>query len=168
MTPFHPAHLYSPLRLEDITQLCDFLPLSAQELVQSIGAEEALALISRWGGVQIINIPKTPSNNPHGARRWALLAEVIGEHGMEKLAKSHGGKHLNVPLCHDLRLVRRNRAIVAEFDVLTKGGQIKKNKAVELLVLKFAPITYRQVEKVLDAPDDLAPEQPYLFDDHHE
>jgi hypothetical protein len=170
MTRFHPAHLYSPLTLQDITgPLAAVLPPSAKELVRAIGADAALLLMGRWGGVQIPNIPKTPTGNPHGARRWALLAETIGEPAMQRLATAYGGRHLDVPLCRDLRLMRRNHALIAEFDTLSKDGKdgktgLSKNKAVEILVLMFAPITYRQVEQVLDTVPSRDLAQTPLFD----
>jgi hypothetical protein len=136
--------------------LAHLLPASAVQLVRTVGADAALALLNHFPGVQIPNVPKHPNANPHGARRWAMLAEVMGEAAMAELAASHGGHGLDVPNCHALRTARRNAWLCQRFDALVAsapaGQGLSKNAAVELLVLAFAPITWRQVELIVDNP----------------
>lgn len=164
----HPAHPHAPLTLADLSgPLAHLLPPTAAALVRAVGVDAALALLTRYPGVQIPNVPKHPDANPHGARRWAALAEVMGEVAMQALARSHGGGGLDVPTCHALRVARRNAHLCSRFDQLTasppKGEGLSKNRAVELLGLEMAPMTYRQVELVVDSPQAPAAVQPLLF-----
>lgn len=166
--PLHPAHPHAPLTLADLNgPLAHLLPPTALGLVRAVGVDAALALLTRYPGVQMPNVPKHPDANPHGARRWAVLAEVMGEAGMRALAASHGGAGLDVPTCHALRVARRNAHLRERFDRLTatppKGDGLSKNRAVELLGLEMAPMTYRQVEAVVDSPQAQAAAQPLLF-----
>lgn len=165
MTTLHPAHPYSPLTVADLENgMQAYLPPSGQALVNAVGAEAALLLLSKYPGVLIPNVPKTPNGNPHGARRWAALSELIGETAMCRLADTYGGVCLSVPTCKELRIERRNRAVIAEFDRLSAAYRVSKNKAVEALCLMFAPITYRQIELILDTPTNPTPVQPSLFE----
>ena len=166
----HPAHLHAPLTEADVCgPLAHLLPPSAAQLVAVLGVEAALALLNHYPGVQIPNVPKHPNANPNGARRWAMLADAMGESAMAALAKSHGGGGLDVPNCHALRTARRNAALRARFDQLgaseAAGGEaLSKNAAVELLVLAFRPMTWRQVEVIVDSPSEADPSnQTSLF-----
>lgn len=155
--PLHPAHLHAPLTEADLSgPLAQWLPASAVQLVRALGVGAALALLNHYPGVQIPNVPKHPSANPHGARRWAALADVMGEDGMRTLAAAYGGGGLDVPNCHQLRVQRRNAHLRTQFDQLTAsapaGQGLSKARAVEALVLALAPITWRQVEQILDTP----------------
>lgn len=167
-THLHPAHLHAPLTLADVQgPLAHLLPASAAQLVRALGPEAALAVLNHFPGVQIPNVPRHPDANPHGARRWAMLAGVMGEAAMARLAASHGGQGLDVPNCHALRTARRNAWLRQRFDALVatppQGQGLSKNAAVELLVLAFAPITWRQVELIVDGPEPEPCQQAGLF-----
>ena len=163
-----PHHPHAPLTLADLNgPLAPWLPAGATSLVQALGAPAALALLNGCPGALIPNVPKSPGSNAHGAVRWAALTDLVGEQAMQRLAQSHGGGVLSVPNCHALRTERRNRYLRAEFDRLTArppvGCGLSKNRAVEALVMALAPITYRQVEQILDKPSAAPVVQGALF-----
>lgn len=163
-----PAHPHLPLTLDDITgHLAPLLPSSATALMVELGPCEALALLNRYPGVVIPNVPKTPNGSPHGAVRWASLSETVGEAAMQRLAKSRGGETLAIPNCHALRTARFHAHLRARFDALTatNGGGLSKNRAVEALVMEYAPITCRAIEQILDksGPAASQPSQETLF-----
>lgn len=67
-----------------------------------------------------------------------------------------GGQWLEVPTLDALRKERRNCAIRGHFDRLTatppKGAGLSKARAVQELCLPFAPVTWRQLEAIIDKP----------------
>lgn len=171
MTSYLPqAHPHLPLTLDDITgPLAPLLPSSAAELVVELGPMAALKLLNRYPGVVIPNVPKTPNGTPHGAVRWASLSDTMGEAAMQRLAKSRGGETLTIPNCHALRTARFHAHLRVRFDALTAtapaGGGLSKNRAVEALVMEYAPITCRAIEQILDksGPAASQPSQETLF-----
>lgn len=144
----HPAHIYSPLRPVDLVgPLSCLLPPTAQEVIRAIGYEPARLLLNRWAGAYICVPPS--QRYASSARRWAILSEVIGEQAMARLAATYGSHILAVPLCQDLRVARRNAALIAEFDRLSADG-LSKLAAIEELCMAFSPIGARHVQAVLD------------------
>lgn len=164
-----PAHPLLPLTLADITgPLAPWLPASATSLVVQLGPVAALALLNRYPGVLIPNLPKTPNANPHGAARWADLAKLMGESAMQELAKLYGGGVLSVPNCHALRTQRLHAQLRARLDSLMapppQGQGMSKNKAITELCMEYAPFTFRQIEIVVDKPTTTEPtRQTALF-----
>lgn len=135
--------------------LAHLLPPSALALVDAIGPEQALALIRQLPGVQLV-VPKHANANAAGARRWALLAAVVGPDGMQRLAATYGGQMLEVPTCMAARLEQRNRWMRARFDEMTAAGCTKAGAVYELgLELAAAGwlVTHRQIERCVDQPD---------------
>ena len=159
----HPEH---PITEQDLRDFADLLPSGGAYLVRLLGDVAALALFNHWPGVQL-PVPKFADANERGAARWGEIAEVIGEAAMQNLAKSMGGDMLLIPSCDALRKERRNRAICAEFDQLTGrrplGEGLSKNAAVIRLCMRHAPITYRQIETILDRPSIAPSSQNQLF-----
>jgi hypothetical protein len=158
--PTLPAHHpVSPVTESDLLDFVHLVPHSGIHLLVLLGKPAGLKLINGLAGVQVL-VPKGPCNNPGGARVWAYLAGVIGLDAMHKLADEMGGECLEVPTLDTLRKARRNRAIRAEFDRLTArapaGEGLSKARAVQELGLMHAPITWRQLENILDRPS-LAP-----------
>lgn len=151
-----------PLTAADIAEVGHLLPYTAAHLLRAIGEEAALALLNALPGVQM-TVPKHAGHNPAGARRWAMLAEIAGREGMEKLAATFGGTVLEIPVCDEARKEARNRAIRAEFDRLTMAEGHSKAQAIYELGLAHRPITYRQLEKIIDRPDAVAERQAGLF-----
>jgi hypothetical protein len=81
---------------------------------------------------------------------------VIGTDAMTVLAREMGGECLEVPTLDDLRKERRNRAIRAQFDRLTArapaGEGLSKARAMQELALTHGPISWRQLESIVDRP----------------
>ena len=140
-------------------ELAHLLPPSAVALVDAVGPVHALALIRQLPGVQLV-VPNHCSANAAGARRWAMLAEVIGQQGMHDLAKAYGGQMLEVPTCIAARTEQRNRWLRQRFDEISAAGHTKATAVYELgLELAAAGwlVTHRQIERCIDQPD-LTPE----------
>jgi hypothetical protein len=163
IAPHHPEH---PITVRDLADMSHLLPSGGAYLVRLLGVAAALALINTWSGVQL-PIPKRADSNARGAARWAEIAAVIGEPAMQVLAADRGGDMLDIPNCNALRKERRNRAICAQFDQLTgrrpMGEGLSKNAAVIRLGMSNAPITYRQIETILDRPSLYTLAQNNLF-----
>jgi hypothetical protein len=158
-----PHHYNSPIREEDLGQFAHLVTPSGAQLLRSLGRKDGLVLINRLGGCQLV-VPKGPTNNPAGARLWAHLCSAMGEPVVQKLAAAHGGEGLEVPTLHALRVARRNAALCTEFDRLTArppaGEGLSKARAVQQLGLSHGPITWRQIEVILDTPPaPIAPQQ---------
>lgn len=144
-----------PLTEEDLAVVGHLLPETAHELVRRLGAAAALRLLNAWPGIQT-QIPRRPDANAAGSRKWAAMADILGEEPMRRLAAHWGGEILDIPMCRAARDEIRNRAMRAEFDRLTLDDGISKTQAVQIIGLKFGMV-YRQVEKLIDRPDAAAP-----------
>lgn len=148
-------HVLSAISASDLAALAAWVPPSGAELVRVLGVAAGLTLLNGLGGVQLW-VPKGPCNNAAGARTWAYVARIVGEAAMLDLAREWGGQWLEVPTLDALRKERRNRAMRCQFDQLTAkapdGAGLSKARAVQELCLHFAPVTWRQVEAILDKP----------------
>jgi hypothetical protein len=113
-----------------------------------------LGLLNHWPGVELRNIPKTPQTNPHGQKRWQQLTRIFGNpQTVQAFALAYGGiPKLDIPTCHHLRNFRRNEAMKTSFDTLTTQG-LSSPQAIQEITLEFAPISTRQVQKILNNPD---------------
>ena len=143
--------MMQPLKPEDIDAVGHLLPGSALDLINRLGVGPALALLNAWPGVQC-QMPRRPDANAAGARKWQIIAAIIGEEATGKLAGWAGGDVLEIPMCRAARDELRHRIIRAEFDALTIMEGISKTQAVQILGLKHG-LVWRQVEKVVDRPD---------------
>ena len=121
------------------------LPPVIREIVRLIGHGPAMALVHEFGG-QDLRIPKTEAS-----ATWAALAEVIGEAAMKTLASVFGGEQMSVALCARALKADRNRKMVARYDALLNEGYSSRG-AVSVLVREYRPISYRTVEKIVNAP----------------
>jgi hypothetical protein len=162
MTPHHPLPPVPLARVElaDLYELAQWLPPTAATLVRVLGPAAALALLQAWPGVTY-PIPRHPDANANGARRWAALADVVGEAAMPALAAHWGGSALDVPVCRALLAQKRNTWIRAQFDVLVNptGAAMSGNAAAQAISLALAqagqPMTHRELERLINQPDDI-------------
>ena len=169
MTTSLPAHHYNQAITEDDLQQMGYLvPPTGHGLVRMLGVSASLRVINRLGGWQVV-IPKGPCNNAGGARVWAQLTHMIGEANVLALSQQMGGECLEVPTLNALRVERRNQAVRSHFDYLTakapNGEGLSKSRAVQELGLIHAPITWRQLETILDRPSQAPDNQNPLFTD---
>ena len=136
------------------------LPTVINEIIGIIGHGRAMSLVHEFGG-QELRIPKT-----EGGDTWAALAEVIGEKAMVALAKHlGGGEPLYIALCQQALKQDRNRKMIARYDSLLRESHSSRG-AVSILVREFRPISYRQVEKIVNSPlpaPTMVAEQGQLF-----
>ena len=166
LSPHHPD---SPITAADLQHFAYLVPPSGRAIVRMLGETAGLRLINVWPGVQVV-VPKGPCNNAGGAQRWAQMVAIIGADAMFLLASEIGGEGLNIPTLHALRTERRNDAIRSQFDHMTasipSGGLgLSKGRAVQELGLVHAPITWRQLEVILDRPSMAPSSQTPLFSD---
>lgn len=159
----HPA---SNITVDDLRNFANLVPPSGSALLRMLGVPAGLLLLNAWAGVQVV-VPKGPCNNAGGAKRWAQMVAIVGEDAMGVLAHEMGGEVLEVPTLDALRKERRNHTIRTEFDRLTArapaGEGLSKGRAVQELGLMFAPITWRQLEIILDRPSAEPSLQNQLF-----
>lgn len=134
---------------ESLLSVLDTLPKTARDLVEIMGAAAAAALFNARPGYEI-RIPKHAGRHPEGASRWSELAGIVGEAGMRALSARYGGDVLAVPVCRASRLLLRDREIRAEYDRLTCSHGYSGRRAVAAIGDKFAPITSRAIEKILN------------------
>lgn len=144
------------------------LPPTAQTLIRRLGAEAALALLNKLPGAQL-PVPKGADNNEHGARRWARIAEVVGDALMPTIAEHWGGDMLDVPLCLQALDEQRNRWLRERYDELTsaRGPALSSYHALEELQLVMAeagqPLTFRVVQQIVCEQPDRVGDQADLF-----
>lgn len=146
----------------DLRAVWSLLPYTAQALVAVLGDEPAARLLSARPGCTLL-VPKHPDRHPAGARRWAELAEIVGDDGMAALAARYGGDVLDIPTCKAARDELRARAIRAEFDRLTLGAGMSGKQAIYEIGLRFAPISSRAIEIMCSRGDVGVPPQMGLF-----
>lgn len=167
MSTHIPAHHpISNITEADLHNFANLVPPSGAAVLRMLGVQAGLTLINGLAGVQVV-VPKGPCNNPGGARVWAYLVAVVGVDAMGILAREMGGECLEVPTLDALRKERRNHAIRTQFDHLTAqapaGEGLSKARAVQELGLIHAPITWRQLETILDRPSPEPVAQNKLF-----
>jgi len=153
--PAQPERLDLELTVADLSEFAHLMPPSALELVRAIGADAAVSLMRGCGGAQLV-VPKFQDHNRAGARRWAQLAEIVGEAAMPGLAAHYGGGLLDVPRCAQLLAAKRDAWVRRRFDELTytAGRGLCARDAVFTIGLALAaagrPLTYRQIERVVN------------------
>lgn len=151
--PLSPHHPISAICNESLDAFAHLIPPTGNHLLGLLGKHDGLRLLNAWPGVQIV-VPKGPCNNAGGARRWAQIVAIIGEAATVTLANEMGGEWLEVPTLSRLRRARRNHAIRTEFDRLTArppaGEGMSKAAAVQELGMLNAPLSWRQIENILD------------------
>jgi len=121
------------------------VPAVIAEIIAIIGHGPATALVREFGG-QEIRIPATETSET-----WAALAEVIGDRATRELSAAMAGEEIYIALCAAAIRAERNRNMVARYDALLAEGHSGRG-AVSVLVREFRPISYRQVEKIINAP----------------
>jgi len=134
---------------ENFSTIIDMLPRTAREIVDVIGSDAAIALLNDRAGCEFM-VPKHPDKNRLGAMGWAALVQIVGEPGMQAMAKRWGGDVLCVPTCQKARTELRHRAIRTEFDRLTISHGYSGKQAIREICLKFSPISSRSVETIIN------------------
>lgn len=141
----------TPQQLAALYPLPDF-PAFARELIRVAGIEAAAALIDAWGG-QEWRVPKRAGGeSPRSERRWAALAEVVGEAAAERIVRAWGGEYIYIPFCNAARGRALEAAIRKEYDDLTLRQGYSHRDAVFNLGTKFRK-NHRSVEKLVNRPD---------------
>jgi Mor family transcriptional regulator len=113
------------------------------ELQEVIGLNNTLALVERWGGVQLYVPESIPDNHK--------IAQLIGKDSAEALARYCGRERLNIPLARDYKRARRNAEIY---------NRHKAGESVNDLALEYG-IGARQLWEVLGKMRDLIVRERY-------
>jgi hypothetical protein len=153
------------LTAQDLVTRGHLVPPSAHELARSVNVPAAVALVRALPGVQLV-VPRHAAANRSGARRFALLESVLGTADTLLLVAAHPGELLDIPTCSALRIAKRNEWLRRAFDALTAPAPdgapgFSKRSAVYELGLELTragwPLTYRQIERVLDSAEPPPP-----------
>jgi hypothetical protein len=118
------------------------LPPVARELVTLIGWEATLALVTHAGGVNF-RVPRGFDNNPAGARRAALLEDILGHDAAARLIAACGGCVLQIPTLRVALARARNTAIRLDCDA---------GATLEELAMKYR-LTSRALSNILKRTD---------------
>lgn len=140
----------TPSQLLDLGPL---LPQSARDIIQVAGIDAAAQLMTAWPGQEFL-VPKRENSNPRGARRYAMLAEIVGEPAARAIMAHWGGRFLIIPNCKEAIWARTQDHIRADFDLLTGEGYSAREAVFELGI-KYG-VTGRCIDKVLSRPDSSA------------
>lgn len=152
----------TPEALRELSTLPGF-PRTARELIGVAGMEAAARLITAWPG-RTFPVPLRTRHTPDGERRFAQLADVIGDAEATRIVKHWGGQPLYVPSCDIVQTQAQHDAIRAEFDALTRINGYSRPEAVWALCDIFK-CSDRTIDKALDRPDNerVAAAQGSLF-----
>ncbi|MDB0571452.1 hypothetical protein LBW59_11795 [Ralstonia solanacearum] len=102
------------------------IPAFAQELMDFIGHEEAMALIREFGGVTLW-IPKGIRTS--GAT-YERLVEVVGQDAADKLVARYGGDRLSIPRCFRLLAQERWRRVIADYNSGMSAAMIARRHGI--------------------------------------
>lgn len=155
----------SPELLRELSALPQF-PRSASDLIRVAGIEAAAALIAAWPGQEYPVPVSVHSRNKAGQRRYAQLAEVVGDAAAQRIVGAYAGTWLSVPNCREALWARQQDIIRAEADALFAAGYSSREAVFELGIKHR--LCARTIERMLgrpnNAPDTSPPEvQASLF-----
>lgn len=119
----------------------ELLPTFMRDVARLCGLKPSLGLVALFGGLDF-PVPKGDANNRAGMRRFAMIAEAMGDEAARIFCREYGGERVFIPFCRNLMLRIRNRAIIREFG---EGAKVSD------LVLRHK-LCYRQIEKILKRP----------------
>ncbi|MBN8462666.1 MAG: hypothetical protein J0M01_07610 [Dechloromonas sp.] len=153
----------TPLLLAELSRLPLF-PRSASDLIRVAGPEAAAALIGAWPGQQFPVPAVVGGGNPAGARRWAQLAEIVGEAAAARIVQWCPGADLYIPSLKEVIWSRAQDAIRADFDRLTTAGGYSVREAVFELGIQYG-CSGKAIENAIARPDNVRgePVQGVLF-----
>lgn len=137
------------------------LPPLIQRFITLIGHTKTMLFVKEFGG-QLFYVPRTDR-----CENWHALAEIIGERATRRLADSEyaAHEHVYVPMCFKALKIERNRKMIERCDALVREGNTIR-AAVNVLTREFRPISYRQVQSIINQPVPAATQilsQPDLF-----
>lgn len=142
----------TPEELLDLSTLPQF-PRTVRELIRIAGPEAAAKLVTAWPG-RTFPVPLRTRNMLDGERRFAQLAEVVGDGEATRIVKHWGGQPLYVPSCDIVQTQAQHDAIRAQFDVLTRVDGYSYPEAVWALCDRF-DCSDRTIENALKRPDNV-------------
>ncbi len=130
-------------------------PKTAAEIVRVIGRDASVPLFEKFRGQEIPVPMVIGGGNPAGEIRYAVLAEIVGEHAADKIVRHWGGQSLYVPTLKQVMSDWIADEIRAGFDVLTARGYSSRDAVFELGLQSGC--AGRWVEKILGKPETVPP-----------
>lgn len=127
----------------EIKAVEDDLPESIKEIAGIIGIENALELVSEFGGVEIF----FPAG---GNSTFSRVVDLIGKENAEKLHFNYREVEVYIPCCSKAIRKLRNRVICTEYDELLKTMSAKV--AARTLARKYF-MSNRGIEKIVNGKD---------------
>lgn len=135
---------------QDLRDFFHLVPECTRQWLDDIGEEAGLALVNNLMGATIA-IPMHRTGK--GSRRWAMLASIVGNDGMERLAATYGGEILAVPVMRSVKVAKQSRMVRARFAELRSAGTGSKADAALSLCIELnragRPMTTRQIFAIL-------------------
>lgn len=115
------------------------LPQTAQDIVDVIGMDAAMALVRRYPGIPL----KVPKGRRLDGAMVQRLSSEIGPDAAMKFIRHYKGEVVVIPRCADALRAMRNKQIIAQYgNGVTVADLARKYK-----------LTVRQIRSVLNSPD---------------
>lgn len=154
-TEFHGFACSVGMTPDLLTELSRYqkFPKTAAELIRVAGLEAASRLISAWGGQEWPVPMRIGGANPAGVRRYTQLTRLVGEPAAQRIVNWWGGSKLMIPNLKEIKHVRTQRLIRAEYDYLVTKGGLSSPEAVFDLGVKFG-LAGRSIENIIKRPED--------------
>ncbi|WP_449265638.1 Mor transcription activator family protein [Escherichia coli] len=122
-----------------------YLPESAKEIICVIGHERAIELFSVFGGVGITF--SANSISPGTTEANSMIKLLIGEQAHQALCKHFGYYRIYIPRCtHALIAIKRKKIINEFFSRLQSGATVL---AAKIDVCKLYGVSEREVHKLI-------------------
>jgi hypothetical protein len=135
---------------QDLRDFFHLVPECTRQWLDDIGEEAGLALVNNLMGTTIA-IPMR--SDGRGARRWAMLAGIVGDECMERLSAAYGGEILAVPVMRSVKVAKQSRMVRERVAELRSTGTGSKADAVFSLCIELnragRPMTARQIFAIL-------------------
>lgn len=115
------------------------LPQTAQDIVDVIGMDAAMALVRRYPGIPL----KVPKGRRLDGAMVQRLSSDIGQDAALKFIRHYRGEVVVIPRCADALRAMRNRQIIERYS---------NGISVADLAREYK-LTVRQIRSVLNSPD---------------
>ena len=135
--------------------MADRLPRNARDILDRLGPAVTLHLVRTIGGT---TVPVPMRATPLGEARYRRLCEMIGEEAATALCREYAGTNLYIPACSRAAADRRDAALIADRDAMSRAG-LSEREIVTGLALKYS-LSDRHVWRVLQR---IPGEEPSLF-----
>lgn len=134
---------------EDFYRVADLLPTAITEMVDVIGMEATLRLVSELGGADF-DVP----NGRRDSYRLSVLKAILEEAELDALLAVYGGARIYIPRCEAALRELRNQRFCAHVRTLMDKEHLSQKAAVQKLIAEYG-ITERWAYEILKERSDL-------------